>query len=138
MLGLDESKDKQLSEDKIQEKSSTEHESSERFSKMAVLDNMNLKPEGVSHRRVKGFRIRDKDDELRQNIKLTEDIIFQGLSSEELLRQYQSAQKFNYSFEIIRYLTDDSLKYMDALNLNDASAVKRYLSSRGFINFEKF
>lgn len=117
MLNLDESKDKQLSEEK-QEKISTENESSEKFSKMAVLDNMNLKPEGVSYGRVKGFKIRDNtEDEQRKSIKLTEDIMFQGLSSEDLLRQYQSAQKFKYSFEIIKYLTDDSLQYMDALKL---------------------
>lgn len=74
-------KDNKLSEEQL-EKSSTEHESSLKLSKQAVLDNHNLIAEGVSHRRVKGFRVRNQDDlDQQRNVKLTQDILFQGLSS---------------------------------------------------------
>jgi len=37
---------------------------------------------------VKGFKLREDKQEIRETIKLTDDILFQGLNSEDMMRAY--------------------------------------------------
>lgn len=62
--------------------------------------------------------------------------MFQGLNSEDLIKAYQAAQKFSSNYSVVRYLIDDSLKYLDKLQINSQPRVRLYLQSRGFFNFE--
>jgi hypothetical protein len=102
----------QKSEKKKKDSDDNYPSSSEQFSKQAVLNNKNALKEGISHQRVRGFKLRNQvqAEEVRDfNIKLTDDILFQGLNSEDLKKAYQAAQKFSSDYRIIRYLIDDSL-----------------------------
>lgn len=72
--------------------------------------------DGIQHTRVKGFKLKKKENEVNiGSIKLTDDILFKGMSAEELLKVYQAAQSFSSDFDIMKYLIDDSLKYFENL-----------------------
>lgn len=128
------------SEKIIHKSSESEDSMSMKLSARAVLDNQNTHHAGISHQKVRGFRLKEKQEgeESRVDFKLTDDILFQGLSFEELSKAYQAAQQFSSSFNIVKYLIDDSLKYMDDLKIEDPVQIKRYLHSKGFFNFEKY
>ena len=93
--------------------------------------------QGVLHQKVKGFKLKDKDENTYTtagqgmnnglvnnatyigNLKLTDDILFQGLNSDALTKAYEAAQKFTSNLNIINYLIKDGLEEMDQFQIEE-------------------